>query len=247
MSHEGKVFIGKINYENGKMIIPKPSYDAVPYPYQTIIVMMRSHSKWWPLSPYCLKDDNGYILECIWQFSKAYEKVPKSIQRYSRYDDTIIWNHPEETHLINGNPTQKYWEWRQKGFENKYPVRYPVGFDYRKECKFFISDDDEKLDYVEARKKIYLKTYIELVSEEPLFLDLKNKLKKGINLLIAEVDGPHQESMEYYSEKYGISPDLIQENCIEATRENLELMMNDMKHSFGHGYSLAWALLDLPQ
>ena len=84
------------------------------------------------------------------------------------------------------------------------------------------------------------------MKEESQFLDLKIKLEKGINLLIAEVDGPHQESMEYYSKKYGVQSNLIQEDCMESTKENLELMLNDVSYSFGHGYSLAWALLDLP-
>ena len=102
-----------------------------------------------------------------------------------------------------------------------------------------------KLDYVEARKKIYLNTYVELAKEEPLFLVLKKKLEDGKNLLITEVDGPHQESGEYYSQKYGVSPNLIRENCMKATKENLELMLSDTKHPFGHGYALAWGLLDL--
>ena len=66
MSSGGKIFVGKINYENRKMIIPKPSTKTIPGKYETIVVMMKSHSKWWPLSPYCLKDNNGYILENIY-------------------------------------------------------------------------------------------------------------------------------------------------------------------------------------
>ena len=61
----------------------------------------------------------------------------------------------------------------------------------------------------------------------------------GENLLIIEVDGPHQESLEYYKETYGVGDDFIIDNTIIANQENLDLMINDTKHAYGHGYVLA--------
>lgn len=53
--------------------------------YIPIVVMTKS-SKYGQLGPYVLQDEDGSIMENIWQFSKCYEKVPQSTQRYSRWD-----------------------------------------------------------------------------------------------------------------------------------------------------------------
>jgi hypothetical protein len=68
-------------------------------------------------------------------------------------------------------------------------------------------------------------------------------MSKHHNLLIVEWDGPHQESMEYYKEKYNVTDDFIVDSTMNATTENIDLMLNDEKHPFGHGYCLASALL----
>ena len=73
---------------------------------------------------------------------------------------------------------------------------------------------------------------------------LKNRLINGENLLIIEVDGPHQESLDYYKEKYEVGDDFIQKNTMLANDENINIMLNDTKHPFGHGYCLAMTLLD---
>lgn len=74
---------------------------------------------------------------------------------------------------------------------------------------------------------------------------MKNKLENGENLLICEVDGPHQESLEYYREKYKVQESFIENNSIEVTFENMKIMLEHTKHSFGHGYCLALALLEM--
>ena len=105
--------------------------------------------------------------------------------------------------------------------------------------------NENPLDYVAARKRIYAPLYISLAKQEKLFEELKQMLKKGDNLLIIEVDGPHQKSLQYYKDTYKVKDDFIQYNTLLATKENLEIMLNDTKHSFGHGYCLAAALLDI--
>ena len=59
-----------------------------------------------------------------------------------------------------------------------------------------------------------------------------------------EVDGPHQESLSYYKTMYGVPDDFIIGNTMLCTQSNLDLMLNDPKHNFGHGYCLAWSLLE---
>lgn len=238
----------------GRCLYPKDS--GIIYPsyenFTPIVVMMRSHSKYYPLSPYLLKDNQNRIMENIWQFSKCYKSVPKTVQRRSRYDNTVIWSHDTEVHLDdNDNITEEYKQWRVKGMHNKDPVRYPVGYNYRSQCKFALGENNDgtinetKLDYVAARKAIYLPVYCTLVKQEKLFNSLLERLNKGENLLIIEVDGPHQESLDYYKEKYNVDDTFIENDTMLINNQTITIMLNDDKHAFGHGYCLAMALFGM--
>jgi hypothetical protein len=213
--------------------------------FKSIVVMTSGYGKYSTLSPYSLTDENGCIMENVWQFSKVYESVPKSIQRYSRYSNQIIWNHPAEIHVDrDGNLTNEYLAWREKGFYNPFPVRYPVGYHNRHKCICSLKTPySPQLDYIESRKEIYLPLYSYGVRKEPLFHELKKMLDNGTNLLIIEVDGPHQESLGYYKKKYHVDNDFIVNNTMLANETNLDIMLNDPKHPFGHGYCLAHELI----
>ena len=130
---------------------------------------------------------------------------------------------------------------------NRYPVRYPVGYHHRKHCVGAFQSDEEYnptgecLDYIESRKKIYLPGYVELATAHSDFKELQRVLENE-NIMICEVDGPRSESMEYYVKNYAVDEDFIDKQSVEATKENLEILLDDPKHPFGHGYCLAWAL-----
>lgn len=241
--------VGRRSYQYGSF--EDPQYDG----FMPIIVMTPS-TKYGSLSPYSLKNEKGQIMENIWQFSKVYERVPKVEETYSRYNPKIIWSWPLERHVENGKLTKKYIKWREAGHNAKYAIRYPVGFRNRSNCLFALEtasledckvpiDELPKLNYIEARKRIYIPEYIRLVKEAKQFKELKALLAKGVNLLIIEVDGPHQESLGYYQDKYNVGSDFIQKNTVLATIDNLQILLNDDKHPFGHGHCLAAALLDL--
>lgn len=218
------------------------------YPGYRVIKVLTKSSPYGELGPYVLKDEKGRIMENIWQFSKVYEKVPKTTQRYSQWDNTIIWDHPEEIHVKDGELTPEYHAWREKGMRCEYGVRYPVGYtkQARAACLYAFRDGkDEKLDYVEARVKIYFHWYRKLAKKEKKFSYLKKLLEKGENLLIVEVDGPISSSLPYYKEKYNVDDSFIENDTIEVNEKNMEIMLNDTLHPFGHGYCLAMALLDL--
>lgn len=230
----------------------KPKYPG----FKSILVLTKS-SPYGELGPYVLTDEEGQIMENIWQFSKVYKKVPKSKQLYAPpYHNEVTWEWDEEIHTNEQNyVNDKYWKWRKAGMKNKYPVRYPVGFKHRGECIFCLwptgvvfengDIEYEELNYVQAREKIYTPVYTELVKKEPKFDKLKDMLEKGINLLIIEVDGPHQESLDYYIENYGVDENFIEDDTILVTKENMDIMLKDTKHSYGHGYVLARALLNI--
>jgi len=235
--------------------------------YYKVVTLTKS-TPYGDLSPYCLTVDitedqttfHDVLLENAWQFSKLYRSVPNSVQRHSRYDKTVVWDHPSETHIASDHhtsdpkelatvePTDAYWAWRDKGFRTAEPIRYPVGFDHRHECVCSLWYDEEGAgyrshSYIEARKNIYLPLYLQAVVDQPKFLKLKDMLLAGKNLLILEVDGPHQESLGYYQQKYGVPNDFISQHTVVANKRNMALLLNDPKHPFGHGYCLALALL----
>lgn len=232
-------------YTNGKR--KDPTYKG----FTKIVVLMKSHSEWGVIGPYCLKDEQNRIMENLYQFAKVYEKVPASRQKQSRFSDLVIWNHPAETHILpDGKLTPEYWNWREKGMNNKYPVRYPVGFKDRHKCLYALEEQSDGtvdtfqcLKYIEARKRIYMKLYCKLVKEHPKFKELQQRLQNGENLLIVEVDGPHQESMDYYKTKYKVKGDFIEKDTVLVNEKSMRILLNDARHNFGHGFCLGMALL----
>jgi hypothetical protein len=253
MDVKGQVRVGRCLYDkSGKRT--DPSYPG----FEPIIVLTKS-SQYGSLGPYELWDEKGVNMENKHQSFKLYLEVPATIQRYSRYDQKIIWEHPAEKHaerVTQSDGTQSlnilpaYLKWRQKLKENKYAVRYPVGFNHRHKCICALDEDEngklipEPLDYIEGRKRIYVQTYEKLACEKPQFKELQQKLARGINLLIIEVDLPHEESLGYYKERYGVSDSFIERGTMIATNENLDIMLNDAKHPYGHGYCLARMLIN---
>lgn len=242
----------------GRRIYSYNSYRDPIYEGFTPILCLTASSSYGDLGPYVLKDSKGRIMENIYQGSKVYPSVPYSCQRYSRYNSTIIWKHPAEKHVIvypdgSSDLLPAYYRWRQKLMNSRYPIRYPVTFDkkIRASCLYSLAEDSEgkiipePLDYIEGRKKIYLPVYTRLVKQRRKFKDLQSRLFQGENLLIIEVDGPHQEDLKYYQDTYGVESNFIEGNTMLATKDNLQVMLEDTKHPFGHGYCLAGALLGI--
>lgn len=240
----GRIRVGRSKYVNSHTIYPSmDGFTQIP------VLTQVTNKEYGDLGPYNLKNEHGQIMENCWQNTKIYPKVPACRIPYSSGNPTIVWEWAEEIHIdSNGNPTPEYWNWRHHLLNNPYPVRNPVPWSYMKTCAYAlekfepISESNPKLNYIEGRCKIYVPTYITLVSDQHRFKELKSRLEKGENLLIIEVDGPHQESLSYYQSNYGVSNSWIQQDSIEATIDNLSIMLNDSKHPFGHGYCLAWAL-----
>lgn len=252
---KGVVRVGRCVYDrSGKRTDPSlPNFES--------IVVLTKSSAYGSLGPYELRESDGTIMENRWQSSKLYPDVPASRQTYSRYDQTVIWNHPAETHAVwkddpNGGIGEwqilpAYLKWRKKLQTNKYAVRYPVGYDHRSKCICVMAEDDdgkiipEPLGVVEGRKQVYVKWYKKLAREKPQFKELQKKVAAGHNLLLIEVDLPRYEALDYYREKYGVAEDLIcPQSTMLATQANLDLMLNDTKYSYGHGMCLARMLIE---
>lgn len=239
----GRIRVGRSKFIHGRTIYPSyPNFIA-------IIVLTLAQSIYGILSPYYLRNEKGQILENVHQFSKAYLWVPQVAMPYSSRNRQIVWRWPAETHLdADENPTPEYWRWRMAGKNNPEPVRAPVGWKHLENCKYSLEKDEPlsetnpKLGYREARKRIYFPEYIRAVVKEPLFQELKQRWLNGENLLIVDVDGPREESLDYYQQKWHVPEDFIDQDSVEATEQNLAILLEDLKHPFGHGYCLAWAI-----
>ena len=239
----GQVRVGRSRYEKGRVFNPKfPGFKAVP-------VLTTGQGKYGDISPYNLQTLDGKNIENHYQFSKVYRDIPQVSIPYSSKDPRIVWNWSAETHIdVNGNLTPQYWRWREAGKNNPHPVRNPVGWNHLKNCQFSLAKDEPisetnpRLNYIEARTQIYVPVYLEAALQHPLFIELWGRLQRGENLLLIDVDGPHQESLEYYRGKYRVSENFIENHSILATSENLNILLNDPKHPFGHCFALAHAL-----
>ena len=214
--------------------------------YEPIIVKTKSDRSYWELSPYYLKykipedPKREGIVEDLWQGSKAYRQVYHQKQIAKWNSKLILWEHPSEIHIDKNNDiTPEYWKWRMKLMTNPHPVRYPVGYYGRKECVCSIWPNEkgqyECLDYITARKKIYCHIYGEAAKIHPRFLELREKLKHGKNLLILDVDGPKYTNKSPFNR--------VENESIEVNEMNIKELLNDPSQPFGHGYVLAVYLL----
>jgi hypothetical protein len=227
------------------------------YPnYTKIVVLIENNireNEYGSISPYVTKNDRGQIIENIWQFSKIYHHVPNVRERLMGG----FWSHPSEQHVNDDLSIRpEYFAWREKGFNFPYPVRYPVGRDYRARASCLYSlktqadgsiDLSRQLDYIQARKEIYVTEYCKSLHHETNFLQLCDRFLNGENLLIVEVDGPHQESLSYYTKKYGVPINFFEGGTVAVNVDNMKILLNDPKHPFGHGYCLAMEIMGITQ
>lgn len=176
--------------------------------------------KIYELTPYHLKV-NGQIFENIWQFAKLYPKVYAQNQVYN---GVTQWQWPSENHVISGVLQPEYLKWRESGMNCPYPVRYPNGYNHRKECichLWNINGEFKSLKYIEARKEIYCKLYRQSVKETSAF----KEILKYPKLQLIDVDVPQGDTI--------------------VTQENYDKYLNDTSQAFGHTWSLAALLLNL--
>jgi len=113
-------------------------------PYGGTEVDVTSNSGFWSdLSPFLLNASKygALVFENLWQYSKVYKKFIMP---------------------IDGYPDASWHKWRDTGFANPRAVRYPMGKGAKPE---YLLWEDEKLSYVEARKRVYAPIYAELVAQ----------------------------------------------------------------------------------
>jgi hypothetical protein len=221
----GKVAVAKYYYQN--RIVPQVKG------YTSVLIHSSDKGIGGPLSPFHLKNEKGQLMENVWQFSKLYERVEAQNGK--------DWSHPAEVHVDEkgGEPNEAYARWREKGMNHNRAVRYPNGYKGRTKCICSISEDGkQRLNYIQARKAIYCDFYVKHGLKHPSFLALKERLEKGENLLIVEVDGPdYNLTYEPYNRISKESPGL------EMDEATVKMLLHDTRKPFGHGYVIAALLL----
>jgi hypothetical protein len=213
--------------------------------YTTINVLKWNNSKWKYLCPYYLKTDGrevnanpGNILfENFYQGSKVYNTLrPVEVypSRFQQGDPNYLWWKYNATKQLtsvddDGNGTfdkPAYLDWRTSLWNCTHPIRYPNGYENKHDVAFSLVIDaagnETRLDYITARKLIYVAEYNRLIRRTSQYTTLLNMLRSGQNLLICEVDVPERPT--------------------QMTLPVLENLMNQ-RPSFGHGLCLAHALL----
>lgn len=102
-------------------------------------------------------------VENAWQFSKVYEDMT----------DT------------DGAPTAEWLVWAKRGWADRRAHRYPRGKGARPLYSWW---DGEKLDYVEARKRIYIPAYAQAVLRTADFATLERRASEE-HLALFDFDG----------------------------------------------------------
>lgn len=136
---------------------------------------------------------NAVNMENAWQYAKVY---PEFLSE-------------------TGEILPTYKEWSTHGWKLKRAVRYPMG---QGAVPAFSLWDGERLDYIQARKKIYIPLYREAVKKTRAWKLLKLFFEDKKEIVLFDFDG-HGDS------------------------RTLRQVLNDPTKKMGHGYVLAMMLL----
>ena len=198
-------------------------------------------------------NNGGIIFENFYQGSKVYDKVypikvytSKHTQGNPKY---LLWSHNtigEKYDVLvdykNQFDEKLYLRWRDDLWKCQDAIRYPNGIHRRKYTQYSICIDSNgnkiKMDYITARKELYMKEYKRLIRKTDEYKILLGMLQKGINFIISEIDVPSNGKKGNYGKDCDEN-----DNC-DMSLEKLNVLLNDPSEAFGHGLCLVHALLE---
>lgn len=147
------------------------------FPADTVVVDTTSHGEFarymspFYLGPVTLNGLTAQNVENYWQYSKVYPQHLDS--------DGVI--------------TSDYYNWRAKGFTKRRADRYPMG---RKAIPAFSLGDGKRLDYIQARKEVYIPAYVQglenVYKQSHQARRLFNKIRKlsaTVDIYLQDFDG----------------------------------------------------------
>jgi hypothetical protein len=174
-------------------------------PYGGIEIDTTSKGSNSDLSPFNLGpvEVDGMIamnVENLWQFSKVYPG-----------------------HEFLGEPSKEWYAWRDRGFASRWAQRYPMGKGKKPLYSFWRG---QKLDYITARKEIYVPAYASCVVKTESFRKIFMSYREGETIVLRDFDG-------YDHRALGIS---------------LKDVINNPNRSMGHAFVIVMILEDkLPE
>ena len=126
------------------------------------------------VGPYFFNHPKTGLMSCrrmenLWQYTKV----------YPQYADQ------------DGNPTPAFFQWMSDGFSNQRAVRYPIGKGVKPLYSWW---GDYKLDYIMARKVIYIPHYAERVRYAGSFSKIRVILRNH-DVALLDFDGYDHLSM----------------------------------------------------
>ena len=111
-------------------------------------------------------------------------------------------------------------------------VKYPKSKGKELLCfRFEGYEDKGDMDYVTARKEVYVKEYYNLIKDRERTLYWKKLVDEGHSITIYDFDGPRNEDGSV--------------TCLELNYEMLREKINDTNFHFGHGYVVGMALYNI--
>ena len=134
-------------------------------------------------------------MENFWQFSKVYS---------DQVDENKI-------------PTADYYDWRKKGFDDDWAHRYPKG---KGAIPLYSWYKNQSLDYIEARKRLYIIYYAKAVVKTSAFQKLLKLYLENGSITLFDYDGYDYHALGY----------------------NLSQVINDPNRKMGHAFVLAGLL-----
>lgn len=161
------------------------------FPKDQVIVTVSKSTTWSQgLSPFFLGPCKLYDsyesknMENAWQFTKVYT----------------------EHVTMGGDAHESYWKWAKEGWASEIAHRYPMGKGRKPLFSLWkVNGELKKLDYVEARKRIYIPLYYSAVKDTDAFKRLQEKYnelsKEGKDLYLVDFDAyRHKQSDMTYRE-----------------------------------------------
>lgn len=140
---------------------------------------------------------DAIVIDCTsWSkepWSRAFSPFYLGPVEVTPYDETLVSQNMENawqfSKVFSGyEDKEKYLEWAKKGFDSKKAIRYPIA---RGTHSLYHVHKGEKLNKVEARKKIYCPLYAYCV--EKYAKDALDKLRdlylEGKNIALLDFDG----------------------------------------------------------
>lgn len=156
-----------------KIIGPRDKRDPT-----AIDTTSRSADEWssglspFKLGPLFLYDNHtAQIFENAWQFAKLYPEHADS----------------------QGEPTPAYWTWAERGWNSQRAYRYPLGKGRRPLCSLW---NGQRLDYIAARKRIYLPLYQATVAHTPAYRQLETTYRRNRSVTLFDFDGYDHASLD---------------------------------------------------